>query len=176
MIALQFHVRPRGRDPRWVVTIGNSLYGAYLDGSGRCSTRSMRRAMPCKRATKPRFGSKTAQPRFGSYSRGHHPWTGLDSGRRLRLRRVDVRGWAQSSYNYRRIEDAYYARKAELRCLGERDALPIVACNTVDEFARATTVLIHPPDTSLKAERQLGLQNVGAVETTGPRPGSRHAA
>jgi hypothetical protein len=31
MLALQFHVRPRGRDPRWVVTIGNSLYGAYLD-------------------------------------------------------------------------------------------------------------------------------------------------
>jgi hypothetical protein len=31
MFALQFHVRPRGRDPRWVVTIGNSLYGAYLD-------------------------------------------------------------------------------------------------------------------------------------------------
>jgi len=31
MFAMQFHVRPRGRDPRWVVTIGNSLYGAYLD-------------------------------------------------------------------------------------------------------------------------------------------------
>jgi hypothetical protein len=31
MLALQFHVRPRGRDPRWVVTIGSSLYGAYLD-------------------------------------------------------------------------------------------------------------------------------------------------
>ena len=31
MSALQFHVHPRGRDPRWVVTIGNSFYGAYLD-------------------------------------------------------------------------------------------------------------------------------------------------
>jgi hypothetical protein len=31
MFALHFHVLPRGRDPRWVVTIGNSLYGAYLD-------------------------------------------------------------------------------------------------------------------------------------------------
>jgi hypothetical protein len=31
MFALQFHVRPRGRDPRWVVTTGDSLYGAYLD-------------------------------------------------------------------------------------------------------------------------------------------------
>jgi hypothetical protein len=28
---MQFHVRLRGRDPRWVVTIGNSFYGAYLD-------------------------------------------------------------------------------------------------------------------------------------------------
>ena len=41
-------------------------------------------------------------------------------------------------YVYARIEDAYYARKAELRCLGES---PIVACDTVDEFARATTVV-----------------------------------
>ena len=31
MSALQFHVHPRGRDPRRVVTIGNSFYGAYLD-------------------------------------------------------------------------------------------------------------------------------------------------
>ena len=31
MFALQFHVRLSGRDPRWVVTIGNSFNGAYLD-------------------------------------------------------------------------------------------------------------------------------------------------
>ena len=31
MSALQFHVRPRGRDRRWVVRLGDSLYGAYLD-------------------------------------------------------------------------------------------------------------------------------------------------
>jgi hypothetical protein len=31
MFALQFHVCPRGRDPRWVVRLGNSFYGAYLD-------------------------------------------------------------------------------------------------------------------------------------------------
>ena len=31
MFAMQFQVCPRGRDPRWVVTLGNSLYGAYLD-------------------------------------------------------------------------------------------------------------------------------------------------
>ena len=31
MFALQFHVCPPGRDTRWVVTIGNSFYGAYLD-------------------------------------------------------------------------------------------------------------------------------------------------
>ena len=44
-------------------------------------------------------------------------------------------------YVYARIDDAYYARKADLRCPGESHTGPIVACNTVDEFARATTVL-----------------------------------
>jgi hypothetical protein len=44
-------------------------------------------------------------------------------------------------YIYRRIEDAYYDRKAGLRCPGQGQALPIVACNTVDEFLRATSVL-----------------------------------
>jgi hypothetical protein len=31
MFPLQFQVYPRRRDQRWIVTIGNSLYGAYLD-------------------------------------------------------------------------------------------------------------------------------------------------
>jgi hypothetical protein len=31
MSALEFHVRPLGRDSRWVVRLGNSFYGAYLD-------------------------------------------------------------------------------------------------------------------------------------------------
>jgi hypothetical protein len=31
MFAMQFQVCPRGREPRWVVRLGNSLYGAYLD-------------------------------------------------------------------------------------------------------------------------------------------------
>jgi hypothetical protein len=31
MFALQFHVRPRGRDLRWVVRVGDRFYGAYLD-------------------------------------------------------------------------------------------------------------------------------------------------
>jgi hypothetical protein len=31
MFAMQFQVCPRGRDSRWVVTLGNSLYGTYLD-------------------------------------------------------------------------------------------------------------------------------------------------
>ena len=31
MFAIQFQVCQRGRDPQWVVTIGNSPYGAYLD-------------------------------------------------------------------------------------------------------------------------------------------------
>ena len=31
MFALQFQVCPRGREARWVVRLGDSLYGAYLD-------------------------------------------------------------------------------------------------------------------------------------------------
>jgi hypothetical protein len=31
MLALEFHVRQRARDRRWVVRLGDSLYGAYLD-------------------------------------------------------------------------------------------------------------------------------------------------
>jgi hypothetical protein len=36
---------------------------------------------------------------------------------------------------YRRIEDAYYARKAEIHSPGKGYASRIVACSTVDEFA-----------------------------------------
>ncbi len=31
MFAMQFQVCPRGRESWWVVRLGNSLYGAYLD-------------------------------------------------------------------------------------------------------------------------------------------------
>jgi hypothetical protein len=31
MFALKFQVHPRGRDPQWVVRVGNAFYGAYLD-------------------------------------------------------------------------------------------------------------------------------------------------
>ena len=31
MFAMRFQVCPRGREPRWEVTLGNRLYGAYLD-------------------------------------------------------------------------------------------------------------------------------------------------
>jgi hypothetical protein len=31
MFAMQFQVCPRGRDSRWVVTLGDTFYGAYLD-------------------------------------------------------------------------------------------------------------------------------------------------
>jgi hypothetical protein len=41
-------------------------------------------------------------------------------------------------YVYRRIEDAYYARKAELRGPARGSAEDIAACNTLDEFAQAT--------------------------------------
>jgi hypothetical protein len=31
MFAMQFQVCPRRRDPRWVVRLGSSFYGTYLD-------------------------------------------------------------------------------------------------------------------------------------------------
>ena len=37
-------------------------------------------------------------------------------------------------YSYRRIEDAHYARKVEIRSCAGRSAGPAVACSTVDEF------------------------------------------
>jgi hypothetical protein len=51
---------------------------------------------------------------------------------------VVARDRAEPGYVYRRIDDAYYARKAELRAPGNGSAGPIVACNTVDEFAQST--------------------------------------
>jgi hypothetical protein len=47
-------------------------------------------------------------------------------------------GGLSRGYVYLRIEDAYYARKAEIRSPGKGLAGRIVACSTVDEFARAT--------------------------------------
>ena len=37
-------------------------------------------------------------------------------------------------YAYRRVEDAYYARKAEIKSHGTGLAAPMVACATIDEF------------------------------------------
>jgi hypothetical protein len=31
MFAIQFQIYPPGRDRRWIVRLGNSFYGAYLD-------------------------------------------------------------------------------------------------------------------------------------------------
>jgi len=41
-------------------------------------------------------------------------------------------------HNYRRIEDAHYARNSEIRCRGEGRRDDMVACNTLDEFVRST--------------------------------------
>ncbi len=42
---------------------------------------------------------------------------------------------------YRRIEDAHYARKFEIRSRTKDPAGPIMACGTLDEFASA---LVEP--------------------------------
>jgi hypothetical protein len=38
-------------------------------------------------------------------------------------------------YAYRRVEDAYYARRAEIKTHSAGPAAPMVACATIDEFA-----------------------------------------
>jgi hypothetical protein len=38
-------------------------------------------------------------------------------------------------YVYRRIEDAYYARNSEIKCLRKNPSDHPVACSTVEEFA-----------------------------------------
>ena len=38
-------------------------------------------------------------------------------------------------YSYRRVEDAHYARKFEIRSHTRASAGPLVACSTIDEFA-----------------------------------------
>ena len=47
-------------------------------------------------------------------------------------------GGLSRGFIYPRIEDARYARKAEIRSTNKGYASRIVACSTVDEFARAT--------------------------------------
>jgi hypothetical protein len=46
-------------------------------------------------------------------------------------------GGLSRGYAYPRIEDAHYARKAEISSPGKGHAGHIVACSTVDEFVRA---------------------------------------
>jgi hypothetical protein len=48
-------------------------------------------------------------------------------------------------FSYRRIEDAHYARKIEIKSRAKQYSSPLVACGTVDEF------------TSALAERQVTL-------------------
>jgi len=47
-------------------------------------------------------------------------------------------------YSYRRIEDAHYARKVEIKSRARSFAGPMVACSTLDEFS---SVLAKNPGT-----------------------------
>jgi hypothetical protein len=57
-------------------------------------------------------------------------------------------------FSYRRIEDAYYARKVEIRSRTKSLARPMLACSTVDEFASAL------------AEPQIPRHALGGVQRT----------
>ena len=42
-------------------------------------------------------------------------------------------------YPYRRIEDAHYARKAEIKAFAQGRAVAAIVCQTVDEFIAKST-------------------------------------
>ena len=42
-------------------------------------------------------------------------------------------------YSYRRIEDAYYARNAEIKASAQGPALAAIVCQTLDEFIAKST-------------------------------------
>ena len=42
-------------------------------------------------------------------------------------------------YPYRRIEDAHYARKAEIKALAQGRAVAAIVCQTLDEFIAKST-------------------------------------
>jgi hypothetical protein len=53
-------------------------------------------------------------------------------------------------YSYRRVEDAHYARKVQIKSGGRSAAGPMVACSTLDEFSSvlatgAGTERVHAP-------------------------------
>jgi hypothetical protein len=42
-------------------------------------------------------------------------------------------------YPYRRIEDAYYARRADIKASAQGRALAAIVCQTLDEFIAEST-------------------------------------
>ena len=42
-------------------------------------------------------------------------------------------------YRYRRVEDAHYARKAEIKASAQGRALAAIVCQTLDEFIAKST-------------------------------------
>jgi hypothetical protein len=63
-------------------------------------------------------------------------------------------------YSYRRVEDAHYARKVEIRSRIKGFAGPIVACSTVDEFASALAERQIPLHASLAASTRRHLYRI----------------
>jgi len=143
MIPMQFQVCPRGREPRWEVTLGNRLYGAYLD-----KDQAFLDAVDAARCRAGGSRGRSLDPRSIDRSPGLLITKEAEMHVRIRPVLTRERGYAFDSwtpedgltrgYVYRRIEDAYYARNFEIRVHGESTAGDLVACATVDEFARST--------------------------------------
>ena len=66
MFAMRSQVCPRGREPRWEVTLGNRLYGAYLDKHRALPDAVDAAREPCRRVTRPKSGSAIDRLQPGS--------------------------------------------------------------------------------------------------------------
>jgi hypothetical protein len=139
MFAMQFKVSPCGRDSRWVVMLGNSQYGAYLDRE-RALLDAVDGAHDAMQA------GYQAQVWIGDRSTTARVF--LDMPVILGPVLTREEGYAFDSltpaeglsrgYIYRRIDDACYARNVEIRCPNKGHSGRIVACSTVDEFVQST--------------------------------------
>ena len=71
-----------------------------------------------------------------------HPggsWTGAERWGRVPIRYLDRGQRGTLGYAYRRIEDAHYARNAEIKASAQGRALAAIVCQTLDEFIANST-------------------------------------
>jgi hypothetical protein len=86
-----FTVCQRGRESRWTVTLGDTIYGAYLDREqALLDAVDAARAIRCKPAARPRSGLVMGRPQSRCSNRFSATHTG-NFGRRLFRRALEAR-------------------------------------------------------------------------------------